>query len=99
MKQVHITTGNYISDNDLTIDPSLVVATDSAQPTSRVLDGSSDHGYAQEWLEPAVMPDGTQCKRVYLFDDDDITDDDGEPLEAEDYPWDDNHVARILLND
>jgi hypothetical protein len=81
------------------IDPSLVKATDNARPTGRLLDRSEDYGYAEEWQEPATMPDGRQCLRMYLFDKDEITDDNGEPLEAEDYPWDDDHVQRIILLD
>ena len=61
---------------------------DGAQPTSRVLDGSSDHGYAQEWVECGTYQ-GRQVKVVYLFDDDDIRDADGNEIEeAENYPWD-----------
>jgi hypothetical protein len=79
------------------IDPSLVNATGNAEPTGRLLDGSEDHGYAEEWQEPAVMPDGRRCSRMYLFEDDEIVDADGEPLLPEDYPWDDEHVSRIIL--
>lgn len=81
------------------IDPSLVEATGNAEPTSRLLDGSQDHGFAEEWAESAVMPDGRKCSRIYLFESSEIVNDDGEPLEAENYPWDDAHVARILLAD
>jgi hypothetical protein len=86
-------------DSIESIDPSAVEATGNAEPTSRVLNGSRDHGYAEEWSEPAVMPDGRKCSRIYLFTESEIVNDDGEPLEAENYPWDDGHVARILLAD
>lgn len=95
---VNVTPYNY-THGDETIDASLVKATDNAFTTSRVLDGSNDHGFAEEWLEPATLPDGRSCYRVYLFDDEDITDDNGEPIDAEHYPWDDDHVARIKLVD
>lgn len=82
------------------INPADVRATgENAEPTSRLLDGSSDHGYAEEWQEPATMPDGRACYRMYLFTADDIVDADGEPLDAEDYPWDNAHVRRIRLID
>lgn len=79
------------------IDPSAAKPTDQAYPTSRLLDGSTDHGYAEEWAEPAMLPDGRKCLIMYLFDDDDITWDDGEPREAEDYPWNNEHVSWIKL--
>lgn len=75
------------------VDQALVTATGNAEPTSRLLDGSSDHGYAEEWAEPAVMPDGRKCERMYLFTADEIAED------AENYPWDNEHVARIRLID
>ena len=84
-----------------TIDPSLVKATgQNAEPTSRLLDGSEDHGYAEEWQEPALMPDGRPCYRMYLFDSEELIDElTGEQINAEDYPWDDDHVRRIILVD
>jgi len=90
--QVHY--GNTTIDGAEQIDPALVEATGHAEPTSRVLDGSEDHGYAEEWQEPAVMPDGRPCLRMYLFDDDEVCEE-----EAENYPWDDDHVKRIVLLD
>ena len=72
----------------------------SAVPTSRLLDGSDDHGYAQEWQEEAKMPDGRKCMRMYLFTQADMADSDGNEYEdAENLPWDDEHVARIILLD
>jgi hypothetical protein len=71
-------------------------ASDNAEPSSRVLDGSIDHGYAEEWLElGTVVVDGERrpAVRVFLFDDSDIAE------QAEDYPWDADHCARILLRD
>ena len=61
----------------------IIIDGDGAQPTSRVLDGSSDHGYAQEWVEYGTYQ-GRRVKVIYLFDDDDILDID----EAENLPWD-----------
>jgi len=45
------------------------------------------------------LPDGRTCQRMYLFAANEIIGDDGEPLEAEDYPWDDEHVMRIKTSD
>jgi|CXWL01.1.fsa_nt_gi hypothetical protein len=95
MGQVQITRGNYYNPDMLaeTIDPSLVEPTGSTYPTGRVLDGSSDHGYAQEWAEPGVLPDGRRCRRMFLFSEEDI-----EGIEEEEnYPWDMEHVVRIVL--
>ena len=67
-----------------------------AVPTSRVLDGSSDHGFDEEWAEPGyVVIDGEkrQASRMYLFDASETGDD------ASEYPWDEKHVARIILRD
>lgn len=91
---VQISYTNTSSPHNASIDPALVIATGQAEPTSRVLDGSEDSQYAQEWLEPAMLPDGRQCFRAYLFSAEDI---DG--VEAGDYPWDNNHVERIILAD
>jgi hypothetical protein len=99
MRTVEISYYNHSQAGSELIDPALVPRTGNAQPTSRVLEGSSDHGYAQEWAEPAVLTDGRKCERIYLFTADEIVDDAGEPLEAEDYPWDDDHVRRIRLLD
>lgn len=100
VRTVQVSHYNHSDSANELIDPSVVEATgENAEPTSRVLDGSSDHGYAEEWQEPATLPDGRKCYRMYLFDESAIVDDDGEPMEAEDYPWDDEHVARILLAD
>lgn len=67
-----------------------------AVPTSRVLDGSSDDGFDEEWAEPGyVVIDGEkrQASRMYLFDASETGDD------ASEYPWDEKHVARIILGD
>lgn len=78
------------------IDPDEVKPTGEAYPTGRLLDGSSDHGWDQEYFEPATLPDGRTCTRVYLFDDSDTQDDEGQPLQEEFYPWE-TRLARIEL--
>lgn len=92
-KTVAVTYSNSDDRAESHIDPSLVAPTGNAEPTGRVLDGSADHGFAEEWAEPAVLPDGRKCRRVYLFDAAETFSD------AEQYPWDNAHVARILLAD
>ena len=61
---------------------------DGAEPTGRVLDGSPDHGYREEWVEYGTYR-GRPVTVVYLFDDDDLLDDDDREIEeADHYPWD-----------
>ena len=99
MNEVQVSYNNcYVAGAD-SIDTSLVHSTGHAEPTSRLLDGSEDHGYDEEWQEPAILPDGRKCYLMYLFDIADITNADGDALLAEDYPWDDDHVRRIILVD
>jgi hypothetical protein len=77
------------------IDPAIVMPTGgSLYPTSRDLRFTQDQDYAEEWAEPAWMPDGTRCLRIYLFTAEEVNHKD-----AADYPWDDRHIARILLVD
>lgn len=96
MNMVQISYRNCYDPKAETIDAArvLVATGDCAEPTSRLLAGSEDHGYAEEWQEPAVLPDGRKCYRMYLFDAEDIADKD-----PEFYPWDDDHVRRIILVD
>lgn len=98
---VHLTNGNnFNSAPDELIDIATVTPKGNAEPTSRVLDGSSDHGYAQEWVEDCTLADGRTGQIVYLFAEDDLMDDDGEPIEeAENLPFDDDHIHRIKLVD
>jgi len=97
-KLVHITTVNSNRFTDEMIDIDEVITFGNAEPTSRVLDGSSDHGYAQEWTEDCNLPDGRKGQVVYLFSDEDLLDKDGEPIEdVADLPFDNDHVRRIRL--
>ena len=97
-KLIRITNGlNYNRFTDETVDIDTVNTTGNAEPTSRVLEGSSDHGYAQEWTAPCTLPDGRKGLIVYLFTEEEVVDYTGESREAEDYPWDDNHIRRIKL--
>lgn len=99
MSTINLFHGNYGGRNpDAIGDISKYSATGNAEPTSRVLDGSDDHGAAEEWAEPGLY-DGKPCRAIYLFDDEDITDLEGDPLQEEDYPWNTAHMARIILDD
>lgn len=80
---------------DETIDPSLAESTGEAYPTDRVLDGSRDHGYSQEWAEPCRLPGGRTGTRIYLFTEADV---EAAGEHADMLPWDDEHVARIRLD-
>ena len=74
--------------------------TDMAFPTSRLLDGSSDSWADQEWYEPGVVEIDDKAEKVmavYLFEESQLVDDDGEPLEAYMYPWSPENVARFVL--
>ncbi|MBU1039808.1 MAG: hypothetical protein KKF77_01755 [Proteobacteria bacterium] len=85
---------NHIGNADF----ALFASSGNAEPTSRVLEGSNDHGYAEEWVERGTY-NGEPCRLVYLFDDADICDADGNPLEeADSYPWDVEHMARIIMD-
>lgn len=86
-----------VNGSSATVDLDTVVMSGDAEPTSRVLDGSQDHGYAEEWAESGTLQDGTKVKVMYLFDDEDICDEDGYPVEAEYYPWDSRHVRRVVV--
>jgi len=71
---------------------------ENAEPTNRCLSGTDDFWAAEEWREAAIMPDGRECQKYYLFAVEDITDDDGNRLEADCYPWVAEHVSRIVVN-
>ncbi|MDD5062961.1 MAG: hypothetical protein PHN44_11850 [Candidatus Marinimicrobia bacterium] len=71
---------------------------ENAEPTSRCLSGTNDFWAAEEWTEPVVAPDGRGATKYYLFAPEDVTDDDGMPLEADCYPWDGYHVSRIVID-
>ena len=64
-----------------------------AYPTSRVLSGSSDAAFAEEWEEYGKYK-RYPAKLIYLFTEDDIKGQDEPSL----FPWE-NAAARIILND
>jgi hypothetical protein len=62
--------------------------TRQAEPTSRLLDGSRDHGYAAEYVGYGDI-DGIPIRAVYLLNDEDMQDAGGEGYEdAGDFDWD-----------
>jgi len=70
-----------------------------AECTSRVLDGSSDHGYDQEWLEPATLADGRECSLVYLLNNEDFEDENGDAYDdLSNVDWL-GHLVRVKLED
>jgi len=70
---------------------------DQAYPTSRCLGGTSDFWAAAEYIERMVdKSTGKQYDVVYLFDDDDMTDDDRDGVDEEYFPWDEDHIARVF---
>lgn len=66
----------------------------NAEPTSRMLEGSGDAWAAEEWIEYGQL-EGQEYSIYYLFSEKDITWDDGSAREAEDYPWDVDHVSKV----
>ena len=64
---------------------------DGAQPTSRSMVDNSE-----EWTELGVLNvsgvGNVSIVLTYIFDDDETVDDNDEPLMAEDYPWDFQHI-------
>lgn len=75
------------------VDTDNIEFSDPAYPMSRFLDGS------QEWYEQIKLVDGRTGVLVYLFDADDTHDEDGEPLDPADFPWDYDYAKRIHLDD
>lgn len=95
-------TNTNMGDPVAIVDFSAFEPTDQAAPSARCLSGSDDHWAAAEYTEDGhVVIDGERRKavRVFLFSAVDITDETGEPIPDEDYPWDAKHCARILLLD
>jgi len=90
---------NYAESRNARIDPALVETTGHAVLTRRFRENSEATGYAEEWAEPAVLPTGGKVSRMYLFAAEEIVSEDGDHLDAEDYPWDDAHVVRIEIHD
>jgi hypothetical protein len=80
-----------------TVDLSTITPNGNAFCSGRVLDGSSDHGYGQEWLESATLADGRECSLVYLLDNEDFEDENGEVYDDLSYVDWENHLVRVRL--
>ena len=92
-KMVDVINGN----KGETVDIATVTTTGQAEPTNRVL----EYYVAAEYQEPAVMPDGRACAKIYQYDEDVVKDaqaDDNDAWE-ESLPWDDEHVAHVVIYD
>ena len=66
-----------------------------AEPTSRVLDESRDHGWDQEWAVDGTIFFGDEhvdARMIFLFDDDDLDYD----KDASEWPWEER-AARIVI--
>ena len=87
-KEVPITYSHYLGAFP-TIDPDMVISTGvPAEAAGISLEGRY---YSNTWLEPAYLPDGQKCLKVYRFKDSEIY---GQAI-AE-YPWDKDHVEIIF---
>lgn len=66
----------------------------NAEPTSRVLDGSRDHGWDQEWaVDGTIFLNGehVDARMIFLFDAGDV-----ESEDASEWPWQER-AARIVV--
>ena len=93
-KMVDVINGN----RGETVDIATVITTDQAESINRVFEESY---IAAEYQEPAVMPDGRKCLKIYQFDEDEVKDaqaDDNDAWE-ESLPWDDEHVDHVVIYD
>jgi hypothetical protein len=80
-----------------TIDITTVITTEQAEATNRVLESH----IAAEYQEPAVMPDGRKCLKIYQFDEDALREaqsDDNDAWE-ESLPWTDEYVDHVVIYD
>jgi len=80
-----------------TADITTVKTTGQAEPTNRVLEPY----IAAEYQEPAVMPDGRKCLKIYQFDEDALREAQGNDNDTweESLPWNDEHVDHVVIYD
>jgi len=71
----------------------------NAEPTSRLLNGTSDFWADEEWVEPVKLPDGRTGERYYLFDKETVDTCCDSGNGPEDYPWDLEHCTKIILDE
>ena len=92
-KRVNVLNGN----KGETVIAAEVSPAGQAEPTNRVL----EHYIAAEYQEPAVMPDGRKCLKIYQFDRSEVKDaqaDDNDTWE-EALPWNEEHVDHVVIYD
>lgn len=85
------------SDTGKTVRISDLVAIEEAYSTSRVLDGTDDYWAAAEYIER--MEDqvtGDRYDVVYLFSEEDMEFENGASCQESDYPFDEDHIARVF---
>ena len=92
-KIVDVINGNKCETADITT----VKTTGQAEATNRIL----EHYIAAEYQEPAIMPDGRKCLKIYQFDEGELRDAqaDGNDAWEESLPWDDEHVDHVVIYD
>jgi tRNA A37 threonylcarbamoyladenosine biosynthesis protein TsaE len=81
-----------------TVDITTVITAGQAELTNAIVE---PYNIVIEYQEPAVMPDGRKCLKIYHFDEYEIKDaqaDDNDTWE-EDLPWNDAHVAHVVIYD
>jgi len=84
-------------DSISSIDAGKITMINQALPTSRLLDGSSDHGAYAEYTQPCTLPDGTEATAVYILQDEHVQGSDGEIMEDESqYDWD-GALSRVIV--
>ena len=92
-KKVNVLNGN----KGETVIAAEVSPAGQAEPTNRVL----EHYISAEYQEPAVMPDGRKCLKIYQFDEDALREAQANDNDAweESLPWDDEHVDHVVIYD
>jgi len=94
-----IKVGQYSNHTELTeVEENDLVFGNESEPTSRLLEGSIDSWASEEWVQDGTLK-GKKCRIFYLFEEKEIINDEDEPLEAEFYPWDDDHISWIEVED
>jgi len=79
-----------------TVDIEALDVADMAEATSRCLSGTDDF-WGVEYIERMIdKKTGKKYDIVYLFDEDDMMHMDNSPRDPEDYPWDEEHIARVF---
>ena len=80
-----------------TVDVATIRTIGQATATNRILDPY----VAAEYQEPAIMPDGRKCLKVYQFEERELRDAQANGNDAweEALPWDEGHVDHVVIYD